>query len=448
MRTERAAIGSLRPDPKNARKHGSRNLQAIKKSLQAFGQQKPIIVDASGTVVAGNGTLEAARLLGWATIEIVRTNLVGSKARAFALADNRTAELAEWDDAELISTLKQLAEEDKALMDAAGFDDEALLKLMGPPEGLTDPDAIPEPPKDAITKSGDLWILGDHRLLCGDSTKAEDVGRVMHEKNADVCFTSPPYAQQRDYGKKIADWDGLMRDVFGNLPMSPVGQVLVNLGLIHQDGEVCAYWDSWIEWMRGQGWKHFGWYVWDKISATFKANDGRLWMSHEWVFHFNKQTSSCVEWVDCKHAGEDRGIWGQRKPSGRVARLSTPGKIKNKRPADSVARIQRETNNSDEDVRSHPARFPIALAEHFLRSWDGLIYEPFLGSGTTLIAAERLGRRCFGIEIEPRYCDVIVRRWEEYTGRKAVLEKSSDAKETRTKTKSVRRANGRRPARV
>ena len=165
--------------------------------------------------------------------------------------------------------------------------------------------------------------------------------------------------------------------------------------------------------MREQGWKRFGWYVWDKMTATFRANDGRLQIGHEWVFHFNRKPVHCIEWVPCKHAGEERKGRGQRVASGVVEELNTPGVIKNHKYPDSVIHVQRENNNSDPSVRSHPARFPVALPEFFIQTWPGeVVYEPYLGSGSTLIAAHRLGRTCYGCELEPKYADVVLRRSE------------------------------------
>jgi DNA modification methylase len=267
---------------------------------------------------------------------------------------------------------------------------------------------------------GRLKLRSRHRLLCGDSTNAEDVARLMAGAKADLCFTSPPYGQQRDYGvakELVQDWDGLMRGVFANLPMSDAGQVLVNLGLIHRDGEWLPYWDGWIEWMREQGWRRFGWYVWDKMRVPPRANEGRLRTPYEWIFHFNRHGVPCREWVPCIHAGEDRGSTTQRGKNGKATRLSTPGKTKEgKTPPGLVSVFARSQKDG------HPAPFPNELVEYFLKTWDGLVFEPFLGSGSTLIAAEQLDRRCFGMEIDPAYCDVIVKRWENLTGETAVLE--------------------------
>ena len=162
---ERVKCASLKPDPKNARKHSPRNLDAIKKSLERFGQQRPIVVDAKGVVIAGNGTLEAAKALGWDEIEIVRSTLKGSSATAYAIADNRTAELAEWNDDILAETLAALKVEDEALALVTGFDESEIVNAIGGTDGPTDPDEIPEPPVEPITKTGDLWLLGDHRVL-------------------------------------------------------------------------------------------------------------------------------------------------------------------------------------------------------------------------------------------------------------------------------------------
>jgi len=134
----------------------------------------------------------------------------------------------------------------------------------------------------------DAEPVGGHRLLCGDATIADDVARLMDGEEADICFTSPPYAQQRDYKTGPQDWDALMQGVFSILPLTHDAQVLVNLGLVHRDGEWLPYWDGWIEWMREVGWRRFGWYVWDQGPGLPGDWNGRLAPSHEFIFHFNR----------------------------------------------------------------------------------------------------------------------------------------------------------------
>jgi DNA modification methylase len=425
MKTELVKIETLVFDPANARKHGEKNLSAIKSSLQRFGQQKPIVVDASGVVRAGNGTLAAAKSLGWKEISIVRSPLSGSEATAYAIADNRSSELAEWDDDVLSQTLAALQIEDEDLALATGFDAKEIDALLAPDE--VKEDEVPEPPVDPITKSGDLWILGDHRLLCGDSTKSEDVERLMNGEKADLCFTSPPYGQQREYTEeskaKVADWDGLMRGVFGNLPMSESGQVLVNLGLIHRDGEWIPYWDAWISWMREQGWRRFGWYVWDQGSGLPGDWSGRLAPSFEFVWHFNRKATKPHHCVPKKSKSiRDRSNDAVMRMGADSTQRASSGKssLNTHKIPDSVIRVQRQCGKI-ETGDYHPAVFPVALPTVIIQCWHGDIYDPFCGSGTTLIAAEQLSRKCYGMEISPQYCDVIVKRWENLTGKKAVL---------------------------
>ena len=175
----------------------------------------------------------------------------------------------------------------------------------------------------------DAPVQARHRLLCGDSTKSGDVARVMGGEKAGLCFTSPPYGQQRDYTdankEHTSDWDKLMRGVFCNLPMSDAGQVLVNLGLIHKDGEWWPYWDTWIEWMRSQGWRRFGWYVWDKLNGAIGDWGGRLRPSHEWIFHFCKQSEAARKTVKCKMAGEIQQATALRKNNGAMSHRTQAG---------------------------------------------------------------------------------------------------------------------------
>ena len=416
MDIERVAIDSVRVDTGNVRKHGQKNLETIKRSLEAFGQQKPIVVTADGLVVAGNGTLDAARALGWNHIDVVRTALKGSARKAYAVADNRTAELAEWDDTGLAEYLAGLQADTAFDETLTGFDAAEISRLIGSPEIVED--EAPPVPEAPVTRSGDLWLLDEHRVLCGDATKAEDVGRCMGGKKADLCFTSPPYAQQREYEKKIEDWDGLMEGVFSNLPMAGDGQVLVNLGLIHRDNEWQPYWEWWIEWMRKQGWRRFGWYVWDKLCGHPGDWDGRLRPSHEFIFHFNRQSVKPIKIVECINAG--RRVHGRsRKPDGVLKVHTHDGRpVQDVRIEDSVIRCGAAKGQQT----SHPAPFPVSLAEPMIKSWLGNVCDPFLGSGTTLIAAEQLGRRCYGIEICENYVDVTLKRWMNLTGKSPVRE--------------------------
>lgn len=396
----------LHNDPANVRKHGDQNLAAIKASLARFGQQKPIVVNADGVVIAGNGTLMAARALGWQTIKAVRTNLAGSEATAFAIADNRTAELAEWDDAALQQQLAAIAIDDEELLAATGFDEKELAKLAAANAPEVTEDEVPEAPADPITQPGDLWLLGKHRLLCGDSTKSEDVERLMDGNTADICFTSPPYA----LGKSVA--------LSGNTSMAGKQRVYDK----HDDNP-----DEWAQLM--DGW-------WD---ASVQA------VAHAWLVNIQPLAGNkrdLMRWINARvdrlidiitwdkgHAAPpmaagvlaSRYEWiiGMGKPD--ASRAFPLSSWRGTLQSVYEAPPQRDNDYADIHAATMPVHVP-AWIMGTLCDQTQSVYEPFCGTGTTLIAAEHLGRTCYGMEISPAYCDVIVKRWETLTGQKATRE--------------------------
>lgn len=425
LRSLAVPVADLTPDAANARTHDDKNLAAIEASLRRWGQRLPLVVQREGMIVrAGNGRLEVAKRLGWSHVAAVVVDESAVEATAFAIADNRTAELAGWDDKALADLLQSLPTE---LQLGAGFekvDLDALLAGIKAKEPIIE-DEPPPVPVDPVTKPGDLWLLGEHRLLCGDSTKAEDVARLMGGEKAALCFTSPPYANQRTYdaGQGSGDWDAIMQGVFGNVPMTDDGQVLVNLGLVHRDGEWQPYWDGWIAWMRELGWRRFGWYVWDQGAGLPGDWNGRLAPSFEFVFHFNHCQAEMRKTKVNKSAGQTHNGHALRssdEENENARGWSGPWTSAKYGFADSICRAPRA--NADRLDAHHSARFSVLFASYFVDLFDGVVYDPFLGSGTTIIAAEQLGRRCYGLEISPAYCDVIVQRWEKFTGRKAERE--------------------------
>ena len=422
----------LVPYARNARTHSDQQIAQIATSMAEFGFVNPILIGDDNVIIAGHGRLMAAQRLGMSEAPvIVLGHLTAAQRRALVIADNKIGENAGWDEA-------QLSQELQALL-ADGFDlgllgipenelDALLAEAEGGPEMSDDAaDAIPAPPAEPITKPGDIWALGKHRLCCGDATDPAAIARLMRGEQATLMFTSPPYAQQRDYGaakEKVGDWDALMQGVFAAAPVTAEAQVLVNLGLVHRDSEWQPYWEGWVEWMRASGWRRFGWYVWDQGPGLPGDWNGRLAPSHEFIFHFNRAPRKPYKTVPSKHAGEVLGGGGLRGADGTVHAKTGPGNaIQSHRIPDSVFRIMRHKGGLGA-AGSHPAVFPVALVEAVLTAFSDpgdLIYEPFCGSGTQIVAAERAGRRCFAMELDPVYCDVAVRRWEMATGRKAVL---------------------------
>jgi len=433
VKVERLATDGLIPYARNAKKHDDAQVAQIAASIRAFGFNNPVLIDHDNGIIAGHGRVLAARKLGLAEVPCIRLgHLTDTQRRAYIIADNRLTETGGgWDTELLALELEDLRLEDFDL-ELTGFETAALEEILGAGVGDTG-SGLPEDTAPEIDRAeelrqkwgvetGQLWKLGEHRLLCGDSTRAEDVARVMNGEKADICFTSPPYGQQRDYRddatQKVSDWDALMRGVFGNLPMAEAGQVLVNLGLIHRDGEWLTYWDGWISWMREQGWRRFGWYVWDQGPGMPGDWEGRFAQAFEFIFHFNKKSvkphKTKEKLPDSIEINNNGG--GHRKKNGKVSKRNNPeASLQTHKIPDSVIRVMRHKSRGIEC--EHAAVFPVELPAEFMAAWPGLVYEPFLGSGTTLIACENLKRRCRAIEISPAYVAVALERWHQHTGR-------------------------------
>ena len=423
------SVAELVPYARNSRTHSQQQVDKIAASIREFGFLNPVIIDGENGIVAGHGRVLAAQKLGMATLPIIEAaHLTEAQKRAYVIADNRLALDAGWDN-DLLKI--ELADLDEAGFDLSltGFEIDEIESMLAPePEpGLTDPDATPEPPADPVTCLGDVWILGKHRLVCGDSTDRSAIDALMQNERADLMFTSPPYAQQRDYGKakeSVADWDALMQGVFSVMPVKDGAQVLVNLGLVHRDGEWHPYWDAWIEWMREAGWRRFGWYVWDQGPGLPGDWNGRLAPSHEFIFHFNRQSRKANKTKDSKWAGHKNHGSGLRSKDGSVKGYTHAGRdVQAKKIADSVFRVVRHKARGIEVA--HPAVFPVSLVEEVFAAYSkagDVVYEPFCGSGTQIIAAEKVGVHCFGSEIDPAYVDVAIKRWQDFTGKAAVLE--------------------------
>jgi hypothetical protein len=245
-RIELWPLARLRPYARNAKTHDADQVAKIAASMAEFGWTVPCLVAADGELIAGHGRVMAATQLGLAEAPvIVLGHLTEAQRQAYRIADNKLTELGGWDEALLLQELQDLitANVDLGLLGIPEDELEALLQSSTDNDRATidddTADAIPEPPAEPITKPGDIWALGDHRLICGDATDPAVVAQLMDGAQASLMFTSPPYAQQRDYGaakEKVGDWDALMQGVFAAAPITADAQLLVNLGLVHRDG--------------------------------------------------------------------------------------------------------------------------------------------------------------------------------------------------------------------
>jgi DNA modification methylase len=446
-------VAELRAHPGNARVHGEAQLEQIKASMLAFGFTNPLLVDEAGVLLAGHGRLEAAVALGIEKVPtIVLRHLSASQKEALRLADNRIAENATWDQALLrdaLAAVEAAPDLDLAMLGFSAAELDDILAAAGEavsdgdaPEALSAPavqgakgeqgdgaagteeaaaeddpaDAEPDPPRQVVTRPGDLWLLGEHRLACGDSTDGAAVARVMGADRAALLFTSPPYGNQRDYTTGgVTDWDALMQGVFQHLDraMRADAQLLVNLGLIHREGEWQPYWQGWLDWMRGQGWRRFGLYAWDQGPGLPGDWNGRLAPAFELVFHFNREARQANKIVPCKWAGTPNKGSGLRAADGEVKAYTHIGlPVQETRIPDSVLRITRHKGRGIET--EHPAVFPVALPAFLMRAYTDegdVVFEPFSGSGTTVLAGQRTGRRVRAIELAPAYVDLAIARW-------------------------------------
>ena len=422
-------IESLTPYGRNARTHSAEQVAQIAASIKEFGFNNPVLVDGHRGVIAGHGRILAARKLDMAQLPVIElAHLTETQKRAFILTENKLTERAGWDN-ELLSL--ELADLQEAGFDLelTGFDDGEIQSLLGTgddvvaDEAYGDADELPELPVTPVSKTGDIWHIGEHRLICGDAADPAVIAALMEAERAALCFTSPPYGSQRDYTNAIVDWDGLMRGVFATLPMAEGGQVLVNLGLIHKDNEFIPYWDGWLDWMRTTGWRRFGWYVWDQGPGLPGDWNGRLAPAFEFVFHFNRQTRQPNKIVPCIYAGRDTHLrgdgtsaGGMRNKDGSKTAWNHVGTVtQDTKIPDGVIRIMRHKGKIGQDI-DHPAVFPVALPEFVIESYTDrgdIVFEPFGGSGTTLLAAQRTGRSCRAVEIAPEYVDVAVKRFQQ-----------------------------------
>jgi DNA modification methylase len=380
-------------------------IEKVAASLRAYGFRQPIVVDTEGVIIVGHTRLLAAKQLGLAEVPVHVADLSAEQARAYRLADNRTNEETSWNAELLGAEIAALAEIDYDL-GLLGFNDDELSEILKPPTlGLTDPDLIPEPPEEPIAKPGDLWALGDHRLLCGDATKAGDVERLMNGRRAALMVTDPPY---------LVGYTG------GTHPATAA-----NGGKKGEDPD--KHWDSYID---------------HESSVAFYADflriaSGHALELHAAIYQFFAIMRARVlfeAWAAAGLLAHQVLIW---KKSRAVLTYSAylwnyepfvygwqAGHQPRRRPPADVPAVW-EISSAIEDGASglHPTQKAVELYRrpilYHTKAGEAL-FEPFCGSGTALIAAESAGRCCYALELSPVFCDVAITRWMNFSGRAAV----------------------------
>ena len=383
MNVESVLIDDLELDPVNARKHDDKNLQAIAESLKQFGQRKPIVVWGR-TVVAGNGTLVAARSLGWKEIQVARIpdDWDEQRVMAYALADNRSAELAEWDEQVLSEQLKQLELADWDV-EALGFE-----AVVEPLQDVVE-DEIPEV-VETKAKLGQVWQLGRHRVMCGSSTDVSDIAKLLNGQKVELVFTDPPYRYKTmgsggAFDKGYAD---LKKDIAALVSFDPTDflQILPTLFADNMNAYVFCNTElvpDYCLWAKQNNY-NFNILTWHKKSFI-PATNGHHFPDTEYLIYISKNA-----------------VWnnGLQVNYGKYFVLD---------------------NEKSDD---HPTIKPLEIISTELQissARKGLVVDLFGGSGSTLIACEQTDRTCFMMELDPKYVDVIIARWEKLTGEQAVL---------------------------
>ncbi len=436
----------LRPNPKNPRTITDKKLAMLKASLGEFGDLGAIVYNRkSKQLVGGHQRVKLLPEDASVTIETkypkpTKTGTVAegyvtfggerfkyrevswseSKEKAANIAANKGA--GEWDMAQLGDWMRELGDFDSDLdLDLTMFDEKerAQFELTDSSSDVEEDD-LPAVPKVPKTKLGDVYQLGKHRLRCGDSTNPADVSALLKGETFALCFTSPPYADQRQYnGDKDLSTEHLA--TFIRASASVGGTFAVNLGYSRKDMEVNPYWDDYISEARAAGLKLLSWNVWDKGEVSSIGNQTAMFaISHEWIFIFGKEVRKLNKTVPNKLAGQLSGT-GTRGADGKVKghKASVINTHSHLKTILQCSPVKGSVNGID-----HPAMFPVTLPLAYIEAMTDageVVYEPFGGSGSTLIACEKLGRVAAVMELDPGYCDVIVARWEQFTGKTATL---------------------------
>jgi DNA modification methylase len=397
VQIEPIGIATLIPFAKNSRTHSDAQVAQIAASIREFGFTNPVLIDEANGIIAGHGRVMAARKLKLAEVPCIRlVHLTDAQKRAYVIADNKLALNAGWDEAMLKLELADL----KALdfdLDLTGFNTDEIDALLAEPgtEGLTDPDDTPEPPTEPVTRLGDVWICGQHRVMCGSSLEMTAMERLCGDQRVDMLLTDPPYNVA--YTGKTKDALTIQNDSMGdNAFRTFLRDAFVTADAMLKPGAVFYVWHADSEGYNFRGaCKDAGWQVrqcliWQKNSMVMGRQD----------YHW--QHEPCLYgWKD--GAGH---LWASDRKQTTLLKFDRPS-----RSAD------------------HPTMKPVALFEYqLLNNTKGgdIVLDLFGGSGTTLIAAEKNGRIARIMELDPKYVDVIVKRWEDFTGQKAVLESTGE----------------------
>ena len=411
----------LTPYENNTRKHTPADIEAIKISILEDGFDDPIgIWGDENVIVEGHGRQIAAKELHLERVPCIRLDhLTDKQRREYAIRHNRTAELSQYDFEKLKEECARLSIEGQDFPELNfSFDEDDFSDAQ---TQITE-DEI-DAPTEARAKLGQIWLLGEHRLMCGDSCNPENISDLMAGEKARMLFTSPPYSDMREYeGGKDLSVGNLAQFISCYRPYTDYQ--CVNLGIQRKDHDVYEYWNEYIRIARESGYKMLSWNVWDKgMTGNIGQAAAFFPLRHEWVFVFGTEFFEINRTLEkLPESINDSKPKTKRNADGTTSRHTTGDTSKPFKQMESVLFMHPVLQNNLRNL--HPAQFPVGLPAEYIKAMSDkgdVILEPFGGAGTTLMACEQLGRKCRIMELEPKYVDVIIKRWEDFTGQKAVL---------------------------
>jgi len=407
LQVEIVPLKDISAYPKNTKLHPDEQILQIVKSIQEFGFNDPIAIDAEGTIIEGHGRLLAAKELKLKQVPVIRLgHLSQEQAKAYRITHNKLTLNSDFDLELLKSEFEALQQADFDL-ELTGFTDEEINALLNPStSGLTDPDEVPEAPVNPTSRLGDIWLLDKHRVCCGDSTKAEEVGKLTMGRKTQLCVTSPPYFVGKEYEKQSNEEDILkFINTISESIISYIDdsrRVIINCSTTAWSNITGGNVDYRLnlDWWQS-AFRRLGWFT----------RSIRIWSKHGGLIH-NSPKADIVDmhWEFLATFYNSKANYrGQNRVGG----------------AESWSTLGVWDGIHGERQIVHSAPFPIIIPERFILIYSDIgeiIFDPFGGSGSTLIACEQTGRVCRMMEIEPCYIDVIVKRWQGFTGKKATLE--------------------------
>lgn len=393
---EYISVDKLIPYANNSRTHSDAQVAQIAASIKEFGWTNPILIDGANGIIAGHGRLLAARKLGYTEVPTIELkDMTEAQKKAYVIADNKLALNADWDTTILgleLNALKDVGFD----LDILGFDDKELAVLLEPEqvEGLTDEDDVPPPPEEPKTKLGDIYQLGNHRLMCGDSTSIDAVDKLMDGQKADMVFTDPPYGVAYEGGHNKKKRQGIIADTLEGENLTGLFYGALSAAILYtKDGA-----------------PFYVWYSTNKSIETF-ASLAQLPLTLRAVIQWYKIKSGLGAFMSQYIPNCEPCMYLHK--TGCSPAWYGPSNEK------TVWELKKEPRND-----FHPTQKPVELPERAIQNSSKQgdeILDLFGGSGSTLIACEKIGRHARLMELDPKYCDVIVKRWEDFTGKKAEL---------------------------